>query len=248
MQWTPITWLTEYRNKFSTVFPQKVNITQENKSCSAWTKDNMLDMSRGSTWAFLVSLQRSITTSLSPVILHKLHLQSYAQQQPPSFAIYNVSSSQLSIPAPTFSPATIITISALISTHALSFRQPSMYCNLQYYPPFWHWTTDIVDTGTVASPIYDTVKCLLSIHSCQMLNVPWYKSSSTFSSKFFDSWKYSSSTQCPSSLLWTHWLANNEGPFTDRWRNWQKTDLTLSLSQSHSLSSTHSCHTEQLLF
>ena len=125
----------------------------------------MLDMSRGSTWAFLVSLQRSITTSLSPVILHKLHLQSYAQQQPPSFAIYNVSSSQLSIPAPTFSPATIITISALISTHALSFRQPSTY-NIIHHIDIGQQTLELLlhqyMTQLSASSLSTAAKCWMS--------------------------------------------------------------------------------------
>ena len=104
----------------------------------------------------------SITTSLSPVILHKLHLQSYAQQQPPSFAIYNVSSSQLSIPAPTFSPATIITISALISTHALSFRQPSTY-NIIHHIDIGQQTLELLlhqyMTQLSASSLSTAAKC-----------------------------------------------------------------------------------------
>ena len=124
-----------------------------------------------------------------------------------SHSVHNNSHQHLpfttSLPAPTFSPAMIITISALISTHAPSFRQPSMHCNLQYIP------------------IVSTILTLDNRQRGHWTNAPWFKSSSTFSSKFFDSWKYSSYTQCPSSLLWTHWLPNNEGPFTDRWRTWR---------------------------
>ena len=184
-------------------------------------------MSWGSTWAFLFNYNKFISSYSSQVTPFSY---SVSTTSPPVIVCTTTATSICHLQRlfqPTINSSTNIFSSNNYHHIGININTCTVIpstVNLQYYPPYWHWTTD---TGTVASPIYDTVKCLLSIHSCQMLNVPWYKSSSTFSSKFSDSWKYyyfkkySSSTQCPSSLLWTHWLANNEGPFTDRWRTWR---------------------------
>ena len=117
--------------------------------------------------------------------------------------------SQLSILAPTFYPATIITISALISTHAPNCTSIPSTVNATYNS-IHHidigqqtaWTLDLLLHLNTTQPSSSSLSTAA--------NAPWYKSSSTFSSKFSDSWKYyyfkkySSSTQCPSSLLWTH--------------------------------------------
>ena len=71
----------------------------------------------------------------------------------------------LSIPALTFSPATIITISALISTHALSFRQPPTY-NIIHHIDIGQQTLELLlhqyMTQLSASSLSTAAKCWMS--------------------------------------------------------------------------------------
>ena len=117
-------------------------------------------MSWGSTWAFLFNYNKFIS--------------SYSSQVTP----FSYSES-------TTSPPVICTTTATSICHLQRLFQPTINSstnifssnnyhhiginintctvipstvNLQYYPPYWHWTTDSVDTGPVASPKYDTAK------------------------------------------------------------------------------------------
>ena len=103
-----------------------------------------------------------------------------------------------------------LVISSLISTHAPN-------CTI-IIPSTVNATYNSIHHIDIGQQTAWTLDLLLHLNTTQpsssslstAANAPWYKSSSTLSSKFSDSWKYyyfkkySSSTQCPSSLLWSH--------------------------------------------
>ena len=182
-------------------------------------------MSWGSTWAFLFNYNKFISSYSSQVTPFSY---SVSKTSPPVIVCTTTATSICHLQRlfqPTINSSTNIFSSndyhhicinintCTVIPSIINALQPTIHTNSIHHIDIGQqtaWTLDLLLHQYMTQPSSSSLSTAA--------NAPWFKSSSTFSSKFFDSWKYSSSTQCPSSLLWTHWSANNEGPLTDRWR------------------------------